>query len=87
MCNTAALSRLPLPIHPTNVPMQPETITLLAQLASVPLTATQIHKSYSSYKCSHATRDYYITCTISQCSTDSHSDSQDDRSQLMDLIH
>ena len=37
-----ALSRLPLSECPTTVPMLPETIALLEQLASVPLTATQI---------------------------------------------
>ena len=42
MCNADALSRLPLPDCPTTVPMPPETIALLEQLASVPLTATQI---------------------------------------------
>ena len=44
MCNADALSRLPLPDCPTNVPMPPETIALLEQLASVPLTAAQIRK-------------------------------------------
>ena len=42
MCNADALSRLPLPDCPTTVPMPPETIALLEQLASIPLTATQI---------------------------------------------
>ena len=42
MCNADALSRLPLPDCPTTVPMPPETIALLEQLASVPLTSTQI---------------------------------------------
>ena len=44
MCNADALSRLPLPVCTTNVPMLPEIIVLLEQLASVPLTATQIFK-------------------------------------------
>ena len=44
MCNADALSRLPLPDCPTNVPTPPETIVLLEQLASDPLTATQIRK-------------------------------------------
>ena len=44
MCNADALSRLPLPDCPTNVPMPPETIALLEQLASIPLTAAQICK-------------------------------------------
>ena len=44
MCNADALSCLPLPDCPTNVPMPPETIALLEQLASVPLTAAQIRK-------------------------------------------
>ena len=44
MCNADALSRLPLPDCPTNVPIPPETIALLEQLASVPLTAAQIRK-------------------------------------------
>ena len=48
MCNADALSCLPLPDCPTNVPMPLETIALLEQL-------------------------------VNQCSTDSHSDSQDDR--------
>ena len=42
MCNADALGRLPLPECPTTVPMPPETIVLLEQLASVPLTAAQI---------------------------------------------
>ena len=42
MGNADALSRLPLPDCPTTVPVPPETIGLLEQLASVPLTATQI---------------------------------------------
>ena len=42
MCNADALSRLPLPECPTTVPMPPETIALLEQLASVPLTVAQI---------------------------------------------
>ena len=41
MCNADAL-RLPLPDCSTTVPMPPETIALLKQLASVPLTVTQI---------------------------------------------
>ena len=44
MCNTDALSCLPLPGCPTNVSMPPETIVLFEHLVSVPLTATQIHK-------------------------------------------
>ena len=42
MCNADALSRLPLPDCPATVPMPPEITALLEQLASVPLTATQI---------------------------------------------
>ena len=42
MCNANALSCLPLPECPTTVPMPPETVALLEQLASVPLTAAQI---------------------------------------------
>ena len=42
-CNADELNRLPLPDCPTNVPMSPETIVLLEQLASVPLTAAKIH--------------------------------------------
>ena len=42
MCNTDAPSCLPFPDCPTTVPMPPETIALLEQLASIPLTATQI---------------------------------------------
>ena len=42
ICNADALSRLPLPDCPTTVPMPPETIALLEQLTSVPLTAAQI---------------------------------------------
>ena len=42
MCNADILSRLPLPNCPATVPMRPETIALLEQLASVLLTATQI---------------------------------------------
>ena len=42
MCNADALSCLHLPDCPTTVLMPPETIALLEQLASVPLTATQI---------------------------------------------
>ena len=42
MCNADALSRLHLPDCPTNVPMPPETIALLEQLARVPLTAAKI---------------------------------------------
>ena len=44
MCNADALSHLPLPDCPINVPMLPQTIALLEQLASVPLTTTQICK-------------------------------------------
>ena len=44
MCNTDALSCLPLPDCSTNVPMPSKTIVLLEQLASLPLTATQIRK-------------------------------------------
>ena len=39
MCNADALSRLPLTVHPENVPRPPETIALLEHLATVPLTA------------------------------------------------
>ena len=42
MCNADTLSHLPLPDCPTTVPMPPETIALLEQLASVPLTDTQV---------------------------------------------
>lgn len=42
MCNADALSHLPLPDCPTTVPTSPETIALLEQSATVPLTATQI---------------------------------------------
>ena len=42
MCNANALSCLPLPDCPTTVPMPPETIALLEELASIPFTATQI---------------------------------------------
>ena len=42
MCNADALSRLPLPDCPDNVPTPPETIALLEQLTHVPLTSTQI---------------------------------------------
>ena len=45
MFNTDALSPLPLPDCATNVSMPPETIVLFEQLVSVPLTATQIHKT------------------------------------------
>ena len=34
---------LPLPNCPTNVPMPPDTIALLEQLASVPLRTNDIH--------------------------------------------
>ena len=42
MCNADALSRLPLPDYPDNVPTPPETIALLEQLTHIPLTSTQI---------------------------------------------
>ena len=42
MCDGDVLSHLPLPECRTTVPMLPETIVLLEQLASVPSTATQI---------------------------------------------
>ena len=42
MCNADALSGLPLPDCPDNVPTPPETIALLEQLTHVPLTSTQI---------------------------------------------
>ena len=40
MCNSDRLSRLPLTVHPENVPTPPETITLLGHLANVPLVAS-----------------------------------------------
>ena len=42
MCNADTLNRLPLQDYPTTVSMPPGTITLLEQLASIPLRATQI---------------------------------------------
>ena len=42
--NADALSRLPLPITPVNVPMPADTIHLLEQLNSTPVTATLIKK-------------------------------------------
>jgi len=42
MCNADTLSRLPLLDCPKTVPLSLETIALLEQLASVPLTVTQI---------------------------------------------
>ena len=42
MCNADALSRLPLPDCPDNVPTPPETIALLEQLTNVPLMSNQI---------------------------------------------
>ena len=42
MGNADALSRLPLPECPENVPSPPETIALMEQLTTMPMSATQI---------------------------------------------
>jgi len=42
MGNTDELSRLPLPEFPAHVPFPPETIALMEQVATMPMSASQI---------------------------------------------